>query len=460
MAYLYRLIALLLLAWSSTAMAAFPATADPSVCTVAPCYVYKVPANTGPDRGGDPVGACQSYVASLVNPPYQFRYNGTDYPNCYYGYQTGAEPWTNGFAEMSRTSVAPSPPAYTCPANSTLSGTSCTCNAPGWVQDGGACVAFVDPAEAYCAEKIGSPVKTSWSSTAPSLSTRTVCSSGGYGYYSCNATIEPDYCGSADGVTYLCHGSGTSAGGACTPSPAPEQPVAPTEPVSDFPSAPPPGTCPGQINGVTVNMPCNNSVSKGTKTEASNDGAGNTTSKSESRSTTCTAAGACSTTVTTVTSVNGGASVTSTKTIEESKGDFCVGNPAAKECGDGDGSSFGGSCESGFVCEGDAVQCAHAKETHLQNCKLNKDTPERQLYEASKGDDADFDNDDVVNVGPSSFSQAPILGAASCISDRSITVMGSPVSLPFSRVCEYLAMLGNVLMAVGFLLSGRIIMRG
>jgi len=347
-----------------------------------------------------------------------------------------------------------------CPSNSTLSGSSCTCNAPSWVESGGACVAYVDPAEAYCAEKVGSPVKTSWSSTAPSLSTRTVCSSGGYGYYSCNATIEPDYCGSADGVTYLCHGSGTSAGGACTPSPAPEQPVPPTEPVTDFPSPPPPGTCPGQINGVTVNMPCSDSVSKGTKNEASNDGAGNTTSKSESRSTTCTAAGACSTTVTTVSSVNGGAPVTSTKTIEESKGEFCVGNPAAKECGDGEGSSFGGSCESGFVCEGDAVQCAHAKETHVQNCKLNKDTPERQLYESSKGDEADFDNDDVVNVGPSSFSQAPILGAASCISDKSITVMGSPVSLPFSRVCEYLAMLGNVLMAVGFLLSGRIIMRG
>jgi len=207
-------------------------------------------------------------------------------------------------------------------------------------------------------------------------------------------------------------------------------------------------------------MPCNNTVSVGTKNESSNDGAGNSTVKSESRATTCTAAGSCSTTVTTVTTVNGGSPVTSTKTTTESKGEFCFANPAAKECGDGEGSSFGGSCDAGFQCEGDAVQCAHAKETHLQNCKLNKDTPERQLYESSKGDEAEFDNEEVVNVGPASFSQAPILGAASCISDKSISVMGSTVSLPFSRVCQYLAMLGNVLMAVGFLLSGRIIMRG
>lgn len=441
-AYLYRLIAWALLSLSLlplVALASFPASQ---------VYEYRVNIANAP-WFSTPTAACEASIAG-AGAGYVFtRHVGT---TCYYRYNGGAEGvWVTTTSRL----------VNQCPSNSTLDGTSCTCTAPA-VQNAAnnACEVPVDPAEAHCASIVGSPVKTSWTSTAPSLATRTVCSSGGYGYYSCNATIEPDYCGSADGITYLCYGSGSSAGGACTPSPSPAQPVPPTEPVSEFPSPPPPGTCPGQINGVTVNVPCNNTVSSGTKNEASNDGAGNTTSKSESRSTTCTAAGSCSTSVTTVTSVNGGAPVTSTKTIEESKGEFCVGNPAAKECGDGEGSSFGGSCESGFVCEGDAVQCAHAKETHLQNCKLNKDTPERQLYEASKGDDADFDNDDVVNVGPASFSQAPILGAASCISDKSITVMGSPVSLPFSRVCEYLAMLGNVLMAVGFLLSGRIIMRG
>lgn len=443
MAHLHRLIALLCLFWSGSAAAAFPASQG---------YVYN---NAG--NGPSSYTTLAAWGAWFGTPRDMTLTSCSENWNNNTTTCTFKNGWNTGSTNVSVQRFAS---GYACPPNSTLSGSSCTCNGPSWVESGASCVAYVDPGDAYCASISGSPVKTSWTSTAPSLDTRTVCSSGVPGYYSCNSTIAPDFCGSSDGVTYLCHGSGSSSGTSCTPSPAPEQPVPPTEPVSELPSAPPPGTCPGQFNGVTVNMPCNNTVSKGTKNETSNDGSGNITSKAESRSTTCTAAGACSTTVTTVTTVNGGAPVTTTKTVDESKADFCVGNPAAKECGDGEGSSFGGSCDSGFVCEGDAVQCAHAKETHLQNCKINKDTPERQLYESSKGDDADFDNDDVVNVGPSSFSQAPILGAASCISDKSITVMGSPVSLPFSRVCEYLAMLGNVLMAVGFLLSGRIIMRG
>ena len=116
MAYLYRLIAWALLGIAGTfilllplkAQAAFPATADPSVCSTAPCYIYRVPANTAPDRGVDAAAACQAYVAGLVNPPYAFQYNSTSYPNCNYGYRIGSDPWTNGFAEMSRVSVVTS----------------------------------------------------------------------------------------------------------------------------------------------------------------------------------------------------------------------------------------------------------------------------------------------------------------------------------------------------------------
>jgi len=437
------------------ALAAFPATPASGQCTVAPCYEYNSSSGSPEPWLRSAESACVRRAATLYTQVQNPRFHSFTPPTlCRVTVTDGGQQIVSGF-DIARRSASVEAASYTCPSNSTLSGSSCTCSS-NFTQVGSTCV---NPGEAHCASIVGSPVKTSWTSTAPSLSTRTVCAGGGSGYH-CNATIEPDFCGSSDGLTSVCYGSGVSAAGACTPSPSPETPVSPTAPVTEWPTPPPPGTCPGQVNGVTVNMPCSDTVSKGSKTEATNNGSGTTGTKSESRATTCTAAGSCTTTVTTITSVNGGAPGTSTKTTTETKGEFCVSNPAAKECGDGEGSSFGGSCEAGFVCEGDAVQCAHAKETHLQNCKINKDTPERQLYESSKGDEAEFDNDEVVNVGPASFSQAPILGAASCISDKSITVIGSTVSLPFSRVCQYLSMLGNVLMAVGFLLSGRIIMRG
>lgn len=430
MAYLFRLIALALALFVSSAHALVPLQEQYRGSQVQAWVV-------------GPALACQQHAT----------YNGWTYQTVY----QLSGPY--GWACQSNVTTFRLQQQYVCPPNSTASGGSCACNA-GYVEQGSMCAVQLSPHEQFCLDTAGSAVQTSWVSTSPSLASRTVCSTGVQGYYACNATIEPSFCGSMDGVTYTCNGSGVKTSTTCTPSPTPEQPTAPTLPVTEDPTPPPPGTCPGQINGVTVNVPCTSSATKGTEQSTTNDGAGNVTSKADAKSTTCTAAGSCTTTVTTTTTVNGGSPVVSSKTTTQSKGDFCAQNAGAKECGDGSGSAFGGSCEAGFQCEGDAVQCAHAKETHLQNCKINKDTPERQLYEASKGDAADFDNDGVVNVGPSSFSQAAILGSASCISDKSITVMGSTVSLPFSRVCQYLAMLGNVLMAVGFLLSGRIIMRG
>lgn len=432
MAYLYRLIALCSLCLLSLSA---------SAATYFKYYPYVNPLASQP-RFATPAAAC-TYMATAI-----WGVAGPGSATLAYGNTYNCANNTGGHLGQ----IEGTPVSLTCtaPTVATFTGSG---SAATWT--------CVNPADVFCNTKTGQPVKTSWTTTAPSLSSRTICHSQGLGTTACNVTVEADFCGTSDGGTvHLCHGSGTFGTGSCTASPTPEVPPTSPAPESSWPTPPPPGTCPGQVNGVTVNVPCSSTETKGTKTTSENDGAGNVTNKSESKTTVCTGVGSCTTTTTTTTTVNGGAPTTTTKTTTEAKGKFCADNPGSKECGDGDGSSFGGSCASGFVCEGDAVQCAHAKETHLQNCKLNKDTPERQLYESSKGDDADFDNDDVVNVGPSSFSQAPILGAASCISDKSITVMGSPVSLPFSRVCEYLSMLGNVLMAVGFLLSGRIIMRG
>ncbi len=57
------------------------------------------------------------------------------------------------------------------------------------------------------------------------------------------------------------------------------------------PDAPPPGMCPGTMNGVSLNVPCSSTTSGTKTTNTTNDGAGNTTQKSESKATTCNAAG-------------------------------------------------------------------------------------------------------------------------------------------------------------------------
>lgn len=433
MAYLYRLIFALCVACFSTLASAqiTPVTGTEYQCAGRAWFPTAQQAGAEYNANGGPAG--------YWNGPFTVSF----------GFCQGFHPSNGNQVNMVEGDIRSS---TTCPTNSTLTGSTCTCNS-GFVQSGQTCVQPPNP----CANH-----QQLWSSFNGSVQmvkgATSVCSGG------CQVSFKPGYEGADlygagdDGVLrgWVPVGQleSTQTEGICA---TPTEPAA--EPVPDA-ERPPIGTCPGQVNGVTVYVPCSRTETTGTKASTETDSAGNTTQKTESRSTTCTTAGSCSTTVTTATTVNGGAPTTTTNTTTQGKGQFCAENPGSKECGDGDGSSFGGSCDAGFQCEGDAVQCAHAKETHLQNCKLNKDTPERQLYESSKGDDADFDNDDVVNVGPSSFSQVPILGGASCIADKSITVMGSPVSLPFSRVCEYLAMLGNVLMAVGFLLSGRIIMRG
>src|SRR5690606_10865770 len=62
---------------------------------------------------------------------------------------------------------------------------------------------------------------------------------------------------------------------------------------------------------------------------------------------------------------------------------FCEENPNSPQCKE---SSFGGSCQANFACDGDAIQCAIAKEQHIRACKLFDDpSPESLLYEANKG---------------------------------------------------------------------------
>ena len=356
--------------------------------------------------------------------------------------------------------VADPEKSYTCPSNATLSGSSCTC-ASGFEQQGSACVAVVSPEEEHCQSINGSPVKTSWSSTSMALTEgKAVCQTGGG--YSCQTTVETTMCAQGSGGI-TCYGSGTVTGGACTPPPV-ETPTAPDAPASNLPNPPPPGTCPGEINGVTVNVPCSNTNTKSTTTSTSDDGAGNTTNKSESKATVCNAAGTCTTTTTTTTTVNGGSSTTTTNSTTQGKGEFCAANKGSAQCGDGEGSSFGGSCQASFVCTGDAVQCATAKAVNDQLCKLKDvfemDTATQALVNSvMNGTWTDNPKDDPRMEALGTFDQSNPLSDA-CPGDVSIAIAHVTVVIPLARFCPQLQMMGNLLVAFTLLGATVFVVRG
>jgi hypothetical protein len=61
-----------------------------------------------------------------------------------------------------------------------------------------------------------------------------------------------------------------------------------------------------------------------------------------------------------------------------------------------------------------------------------------------------------VNVS-GKLSQANLLGGGRCINDLSITVWGTEVSLPFTKICPALEYMGWVLVAVSSLAGFRIV---
>lgn len=230
-------------------------------------------------------------------------------------------------------------------------------------------------------------------------------------------------------------------------------------------------TCPngfkGTVNGVSVCLPPKASEGLLEKEEKDNgDG-----TKTEKQTKVKCENGLCEITTTTITKDTASNTVvgnsSATTTVEQ--GRFCAQNPTAAACknesGEEGGGSFSGSCQAGFTCDGDAVMCAIAKEQHTRACQLFKeDTPEGQLYAAEKGKEgiqrgegSDMGTIDLGGGSGSLIKTDSLIGEGSCVQDLQIQFMGEPVTIPLSSLCPYLAMLGNILVAVGMVMAIRIV---
>jgi hypothetical protein len=108
---------------------------------------------------------------------------------------------------------------------------------------------------------------------------------------------------------------------------------------------------------------------------------------------------------------------------------------------------------------------AMAEETFRQNCKVNPDEASQKLGrdEAAKtgNQTTDNPNNSSVTVSSASFDSSDAIGAgAYCIGDKSVTILHWSATLPFSKVCSSLDILGLALLAVSSLLATRIVARG
>ena len=69
-------------------------------------------------------------------------------------------------------------------------------------------------------------------------------------------------------------------------------------------------------------------------------------------------------------------------------------------------------------------------------------------------------NDSTVNITTSMFNTSSPIGSGSCSLNKTVTVWGATIELPFNQVCTVLGYLGTLLQAIAFLLAFRIVTRG
>lgn len=220
----------------------------------------------------------------------------------------------------------------------------------------------------------------------------------------------------------------------------------------------------GTVNGVTVCVPIGTAGSPvppplpdATKSKTVTNADGSTTTTTTNN--TVNNNGTVSTTTTiTNTPAGGGTPTTTTTTKQQDKRGFCEENPTLQICKD---SSFSGSCTGSFTCNGDAIQCAIAKEQHTRNCKFfEEDADMNSEFETMKAGEnnnpADVENREIVDV-QSQLNESSEGIASSCPVDVNFSVSGHTFTLPMSEYCDVLTMLGYISLALAYGVAARIL---
>lgn len=430
--------------------------------------------------GSDPAALCQQAIAQGYGSA--SRYDGDSKG----GYCRLTDSAGNPYASLN---VYPA--STSCPANSTASGNACSCNS-GYLEKNGQCISKLDP-DMKCATDFtmaGFGIGQGLGTIRDTKTMNGVVPSGEMCWPHESATSGCLVNFDRTGLTTMPDGSIQSSGSfsmykggvggkACTLEPPQdpgstveekcEQKGSYTDSKGTHSLCLDPPECEGGFMGTVSYLGGEVCIKDkgGNVIETSKD----TIKKNEDGSTdkvtektTC-KGNTCTTEKTTTTTTNNNTSSSSTTTKTESREDYCKANANAQQCkGEEEKEGkFGGSCEAGFTCEGDALQCAVAKEQYKRSCQMFE-TPsdESKLYHAAvaKGRDADVT---ATLPGNKSFDvsngiqSSDLLGGARCVPNLNITVWGRSVSLPLSDICPALGYMGWVLVAVSGLVAFRIV---
>jgi hypothetical protein len=264
-----------------------------------------------------------------------------------------------------------------------------------------------------------------------------------------------------------------------TVDPVPDQ----LPPNTAAPTDCPPGTFEGTVNGTHM---CVDDVSNPGQTKSPQTGQevkknpdGSTTTTTTEGTTKC-SNGSCNTTNNTTTNItgnpnstcpqgmtpsgpNGSASSctgTSTSSSTQAQSQFCKENAGSAQCKDGE-STFSGSCAGGFICKGDAIQCAMAQEQHRARCDYEKwDAPWKQNGIKDIQASGDISKEFYVNDGSSGNSAwTSWLGStsvtAACPAGFPMQLLGEQYTLSLQPLCDVGEGARPVVIAVALLLALR-----
>ena len=330
---------------------------------------------------------------------------------------------------------------YSCPSNQgwTLSGQNCTrpdCAVGQTRNQAGQCV--TDCAALKSKTYYGC-VQSPWlypGGGYPSLSSNSGCQAKA-------ASIQAGYKFTDTNAEAWC-GEWKYSGEPSTTEPAS---VSPQQEIN-VPSSCPPGQARGEVNGASVCVGVSQpAAASQDKTVVAPDGSKVVTSTTNYYNPVTNT----TTTTTTITSYAPDGSQTGQTTDEATtEGD----DPTRP------GSSHGGTAcgDNAPACKGDAIQCAQAEILWLMRCEK---APTYQAYEDSL-DPARIQQDtDALDKGEHDLSAALAVTdrfAGGCIADQVVALPhGQQMTIPFSRLCPYLDVMGNVLMIIASIISIRIV---
>ena len=298
------------------------------------------------------------------------------------------------------------------------------------------------------------------------MGTYNVCADG------CMLVGTSDFCGQS-GDIITCEMSTQYTGGKCTPVDSVQNPSNPegTYSTQPTPDPVPPGMCPGTVNGVTVYVPCDKGLTKGSATTTVTSTGSSTTAITKDSQTVCEGPNCTTTTrqTTTVTMTGGSTSGTSyvtagSSTSVQSADDFCKKNPRDKLCLGGDETTFGGACASGFSCEGDAALCAVARATNELNCQIKGTGTPIEGQSIVEGTHALKDPKTSAG-GARTYSVGNLQSVANpyseaCPANQTVQLHGWSFVIPLGDRCDVLRTLGLVFQAVTLFAAAIFVIKG